>query len=134
MRISQNLSSRFDAVPGFITGIIGLLQKEFVISEEDIFNIRLALEEAVSNAIKHGNRLDPSLGVEVAVDCDGNNLTMVVKDHGQGFDFDKVPDPMLPQRRMHSFGRGIFLMKKVMDEVSFHDGGRSITMIKKLRR
>jgi len=134
MKISHALPSRFEAVPAFIAGIAERLLKEFSVSPEEIFDIRLALEEAITNAIKHGNRLDPELDVEVSITCDGEDLVMAVRNQGKGFDVKDVPDPTMPQTRMRSSGRGIFLIKKVMDEVTFHDGGREIKMVKKLRR
>ena len=132
MNISRKLPSRLDSVPGFISEIVDSLNKEFPISEEESFHIKLALEESLINAIKHGNRLNPDRIVDVSVISQKNKLTIRIKDQGEGFDFDNVPDPTTQKKVMKTSGRGVFLIRKIMDEVHFSDGGREIRMVKKL--
>ena len=134
MNISQQLPSRLDSIPGFISKAINELQEEFPLNEDDVFQLRLALEESLTNAIKHGNKLDPNLKVNVSIISQGDRLTIEVKDEGQGFDFNSVPDPTIKENVLMPSGRGVFLMRKIMDEVSFLDGGRRVRMVKTFRK
>ena len=132
MNILKQLPSRLEIVPQFISLVIDSLKKEFPLKEEDIFHVKLALEESLLNAIKHGNRLNPNLTVFVAVQCQANRLTISVKDQGNGFDYNNSPDPTTKEKLMMTSGRGVFLIRKIMDEVDFRDGGREIVMVKKI--
>ena len=130
MDIQQKLPSRADAVCTFIADALEGINKEFLPTEEDIFNIRLALEESLINAIKHGNKMSQDLMVDVAVISRGHRLIIIVKDQGEGFDFRHVPDPTDEDKLMKTSGRGIFLMRKTMDKVVFSDNGREVRMEK----
>ncbi|HEX9581065.1 MAG TPA: ATP-binding protein [Gemmatimonadales bacterium] len=96
------------------------------------FNLRVALAEALANAIIYGNRLDPGKIVEVRVVVTPSRLTVHVADEGDGFDPALVPDPTLPERLEEEDGRGLFLIRQLVDEVRFNDRGNAICMI--LRR
>ncbi len=132
MIISQKIPSQFNAVPPFISTVIHALEQEFSLTEEEVFDIKLVLEEALTNAIKHGNRLHSDLTVGVSVVTQGNSLLIDVKDQGKGFDANAVPDPTSQDKLMKTSGRGVFLIKKLMDDVSFYDEGRGIRMVKTL--
>lgn len=134
MHISEKLPSRVDLILHFISSVVEQLQKECLMNEEDLFSIKLALEESLINAIKHGNKFHPDLTVDVSVSFQKDCLMIKIKDHGQGFDANTIPDPTTDERLMKTSGRGIFLIKKLMDEVSFHDGGSEIWMVKKFFR
>lgn len=97
--------------------------------------VGLALREAVANAIKHGNGQDPSKRVDVAVELGESALSLSVADEGRGFDPDGVRDPLAPENRFRADGRGIFYMRKFMDEVSYSfspGGGTVVTLRKRL--
>ena len=132
MNIEKILPSRFEAIAEFITTLFDSLKTETSLTQEEAFDIKLALEESITNAIKHGNRFDPQRKVLIDVELLGGLLTIKVKDQGDGFDADKVPDPTKKDKLMKTSGRGVFLIKKIMDEVRFADGGREICMAKKL--
>ena len=133
MNISEQLPSRFDAVPPFIATVVKRLQTEFPLSEQDIFDIKLVLEESLTNAIKHGNQLKTHLSVDVSVMTEQNCLIMTVKDQGSGFDVNCVPDPTAQDKLMRTSGRGVFLIKKLMDEVRYANYGRELTMVKRFK-
>ena len=133
MSLTVLLPSRFEAVPGFLAKAVEFLQNRTPADTEEIFHLRLALEEALTNAIKHGNQLNPTLRVSVAVLFKGGNVLMTVEDKGKGFDDTRVPDPTAGMRVLKTSGRGVFLIKNVMDEVRFSRGGRKIRMVKKLK-
>jgi len=95
------------------------------------FEIELALEEALANAVVHGCGNDPSKKVEICVACDeSRGLLIVVRDPGPGFDPASIPSPIAGQRVFSEHGRGIFLISQLMDEVRFERGGTEIHMRK----
>ena len=132
MNISKTLPSSFEVIPSFTQDVLENLSKEITLEGDEIFNIKLVLEESMTNAIKHGNKLNPSSMIQATVSLAGNRLTMIVKDQGQGFDFKNVPDPTQRDHLLKTSGRGVFLIRKLMDDVSYHDGGREIRMVKVL--
>ena len=95
------------------------------------FAVELALREALSNAVIHGNGMDPTKLVEVRCRCEREKgVWLVVKDQGAGFDPNAVPDPLGSEALKADHGRGIHLIKLMMDEVSFERGGTEVHMRK----
>ena len=88
--------------------------------------------EAVINAILHGNKKDPAKQVHVDFELNDEALRIKIADEGAGLDPDTVPDPLAPENILRSSGRGIFLMRAIMDEVHFHqlNPGTEIELIK----
>lgn len=99
-------------------------------SEHEIFAIRLALEEALVNAIKHGNQLDPDKSVQVSYQVTAERFDVRIVDEGPGFNPEDVPDPTLPENLEKGCGRGVFLIREFMNEVSYHGRGNVVTMSK----
>lgn len=95
------------------------------------FAIRLALEEGLINAIKHGNQFDPKKKVHLEYHIDANQLDIILEDEGPGFERQVVPDPTLDENVEKCSGRGILLMEAYMDHVEWSRGGRRVHMIKK---
>ena len=100
--------------------------------EEHTFGIHLAVEEALMNAIKHGNQRDPEKFVEVEYHFNRTILQIVVQDEGEGFDPDDVPDPTLEENLELPSGRGLMLMKTFMTTVEYNDKGNCVSMEKDL--
>jgi len=97
----------------------------------DEFAVELALREALNNAVIHGNGADPDKLVEIRCRCErGKGIWLIVRDEGTGFDPSAVPSPLTEQGLVAERGRGIYLMKLMMDEVSFERGGSEIRMRK----
>ena len=99
--------------------------------------IGMAMREAVANAVKHGNRLDPDKRVLVKLESAGDDLTIVVGDEGGGFDPERISDPLAPENHLKTSGRGIFYIRTFMDDVSFsrgEGGGTVLTMRKDLSK
>jgi len=92
----------------------------------------IALREAVANSIVHGNQESPCKRVYVTCRCttDGE-VSITVEDEGQGFDSEAVLDPTMPENQLLTYGRGIYFMKTLMDEVRFERGGAVVHMQKK---
>ena len=99
-------------------------------SEHDIFSIKLALEEALVNAIKHGNQMDPDKRVFIAFHITAERFDIRITDEGPGFDPGEVPDPGDPQSLERPCGRGLLLMRCFMTEVRYHGKGNVISMSK----
>ena len=109
---------------------IELALQQIRFAEHDIFAIKLALEEALVNAIKHGNQMDPAKQVRVAYHVRADRFEVRITDEGQGFDPDDVPDPTAPENLERPCGRGLLLMRHYMTEVAYHDRGRAVHMSK----
>lgn len=101
---------------------------------EDFFgNILMAVTEAVTNAIQHGNKYDSTKEVEVSVvNANKEEIAFRIKDDGPGFNFNDLPDPTAPENIEKPNGRGIFLMKHLADQVTFNDQGRTVELKFKL--
>ena len=95
-------------------------------------NLRVGLSEALANAMLYGNDRDPDKRVKVEVAFQESKITARVTDEGRGFDPCGVADPTLGANLLRSQGRGIFLMRKLLDEVHFNDRGNSVTLVLKL--
>jgi len=110
-----------------------LLQEvgRFGYSESAVFAIKLALEEAINNAIRHGNHSDPHKHVTVRVELDVAVMTISVADEGPGFDPGGVPDPTADENLEKPSGRGIMLMRAYMDDVHYNQRGNEICMCKR---
>jgi serine/threonine-protein kinase RsbW len=102
---------------------------------EHLDEVRLALSEALANAIIHGNREDPSKRVHIWGACAGDEqLILMVTDEGEGFDPAAVPDPTMAENIFCDHGRGIFLMNRLMDSAEHRLGGRQVVLRKRVAR
>ncbi len=133
MRIIESIPSRLDLIPDFISAIIEKLLY-LPLDEDMIFRVKLCLHEAVINAVEHGNKLDSRLTVKVVITVDKNQLIIEVADQGEGFDYKKIPNPTSPANLSKTKGRGIFLIRNLMNKVSFHNKGQTIKMVKTLQK
>ena len=96
-------------------------------------HMTLAIREATANAMKHGNKQDPDKVAEVTFEIDAKTIMIRIQDQGEGFDPSGLPDPLAPENILKGTGRGIFLMRQLMDEVEFRfDGGSQVTLRKLL--
>lgn len=103
-------------------------------AEKEIFAIRLAVEEALVNAIKHGNKLDKTKHVRISYLVRDEHFEIVVDDEGPGFDPGEVPDPTDPENIERCCGRGLMLMKHYMCEVDYNRRGNSVRMRKQRKK
>jgi serine/threonine-protein kinase RsbW len=131
--IRESLGSRLELVPVFLRRAEGIWAP-LGFSSDDLFKIKLAMEEALTNAIRHGNRLDPGLSVEVTMRTDADKLILEIKDQGQGFIPDRVSDPTTHENKDKPHGRGVYLMRSLMDRVDFEEGGRLVRLTKFIRK
>ena len=99
-------------------------------SREDIFAVHLALEEALINAIKHGNKMDPKKEVKIEYLVTSDKVEISMTDEGVGFNPEIVPDPRLGENLYKSEGRGLLLIQSYMDEVEFNKQGNSMRIVR----
>ncbi len=102
----------------------------FGFGEKDIFGIRLGLEEAIVNAIRHGHKLDPNKRVQLAYCIDASQFLVEVRDEGPGFDPGNVPSPLAPENLERPGGRGVFLMNAYMTWIRYNETGNSVVLCK----
>ena len=99
-------------------------------SEEDIFAVHLALEEAFVNAVKHGNKMEPSKAVRVDFAVESDRIEISMTDEGEGFDPEVIPDPRYGDNLYKPAGRGMLLIRSFMDVVEYSKQGTSVRMIR----
>ncbi len=100
----------------------------FNINEDYYGNILVALTEAVNNAIYHGNNANPSKSIDIAFKSFDDHVSFIVKDEGNGFNYDNLPDPTNPENIEKPNGRGVFLMRNLADKVTFEDNGSKVCL------
>jgi len=132
-RRSFKLSSTMDSV-GEVEAAADQLATEAGLDEDQRFHIAMAVREAAINAVLHGNEYDPARQIEVSLENTGKDLMITIADQGRGFDPDKVPDPLAKENLLRGTGRGIFLIRSLMDEVHFRQlhPGTELTLVKHL--
>lgn len=99
-------------------------------NSQNVFAIKLALEEAMINAIKHGNKLDMKKHVHIGYAVSPTTVEIVIEDEGPGFTREEIPDPTLEENLTKCSGRGILLIEAYMTRVEYSKGGRRLRMIK----
>jgi len=107
---------------------------EVGLDEDQRFHISMAVREATVNAVLHGNEYDPARMIDVTFENTGVDFVFKIADEGHGFDPDHLPDPLAPENLLRGTGRGIFLIRSLMDEVHFRQlhPGTELTLIKHL--
>lgn len=119
------------AIPIVTDGVVAIMEEQHW-PKEDVAAVQLALQEALANAVRHGCRGDRSRYVRCSVICEkAGEVVMVVRDPGPGFDPGAVADPLDVDGILKPSGRGLLLIRKLMDDVRFADGGREVRMRKR---
>jgi serine/threonine-protein kinase RsbW len=110
------------------------LATEAGLDEDQRFHIGMAVREAAINAVLHGNEYDPGRHIDVSLENTGKDLVFVIADEGHGFNPEQVADPLAAENLLRGTGRGIFLIRSLMDEVHFRQlhPGTELTLIKHL--
>ena len=98
--------------------------------ERDVFGVRLAIEEALVNAIKHGNQMDPSKTVRIACRIAAHMVRIEIEDQGPGFQIEDVPDPTADENLERPCGRGIMLMRAFMSSIVYNESGNLVILEK----
>lgn len=131
LKLSVTLKADTGAIDSVVQGIMAIV-KQMQCSDGKADVIEIALAEALANAIIHGAKSDPSQLIECDVACDeARGMLIVVRDPGQGFDPENIPNPCYGESLYSNHGRGIYLINQLMDEVKFLKNGAEIHMIKR---
>lgn len=104
------------------------IRNKYNVSEDMFGNMLVAITEAVTNAIYHGNDSDPSKMVSISCTHSPGAIVFTIADEGTGFDYYNLPDPTAPENLEKECGRGIFLMKHLTDQLIFSENGRVVEM------
>jgi serine/threonine-protein kinase RsbW len=127
MENELNFTSKIDNLV-IIEKLIDDLSERFNFSSEVYGNILVAMVEAVNNAILHGNKSNTTKFVRVKYYINDHYITFVVKDEGTGFNINEVPDPTLSENLEKPNGRGLFLMKNLVDNIRFLSNGSEVEL------
>lgn len=126
---------RLNSVPesiNYIENLVSDIRDELALNDDTYGNMLVALTEAVTNAIYHGNKGDEHKSIDVSYYLHQDCITFCVGDEGVGFDYYNIPDPTSPDRLDQANGRGLFLMKHLADQVIFSDKGRTVELYFKI--
>lgn len=117
--------------PESITLLENLIEEvadKYQISEDTFANMMTCLNEAVNNAIIHGNKLDPNKTVIINADVEHKRIIWTITDEGPGFDYNNLPDPTAPDRLEELTGRGVFILKHLADQCIFNASGNEVEL------
>jgi serine/threonine-protein kinase RsbW len=131
LEIKASIPSDINAISPLVDRIMRLVEGAHCVASEE-YAVELALREALNNAVVHGNRQNARKLVHIRCRCRvGKGISLVVSDRGEGFDARTVPDPLAAGNFLAEHGRGIQLMKSMMDLVSFQRRGTEVRMHKR---
>lgn len=125
MEKSISIQSRIENI-NIIEKLIDEISEEAKINSEVYGKMLIATVEAVNNSIVHGNKEDESKTVTVSFNINDDKICVFIQDEGPGFNYDKVPDPTVPENIENIHGRGVYLMRHLADEVVFHGNGNKV--------
>jgi serine/threonine-protein kinase RsbW len=131
VELRQSLPSRIAAISPFADQLMRFILN-FRSADGSETDIEMALHEALANAVIHGSGENSCKRVYVECRCymDGE-VSITVRDQGRGFDYNAIPNPTFRENLLLTYGRGIYLMKTLMDEITFEEGGAVVMMRKK---
>jgi serine/threonine-protein kinase RsbW len=119
---------------GLMNGVLDYLQERVAklgLIHPERSNLFVALDEAFVNAVKHGNKNDPTKLLKITADLSPTEAAFTVEDEGEGFDIREIPDPCDPENLFRTSGRGVLLIYNIMDEVEYNAQGNRVKMIKR---
>jgi serine/threonine-protein kinase RsbW len=132
MVIEQKLKLALKDIPRLVEDILEKMES-LGIYDDIPMELRLAIEEALTNAVKHGNKLDPEKKVLIRIETFPDSVQIEVEDEGAGFDTGKVPSPTDDENIWKTSGRGVFLIRHFMDKAEYSEGGRRLKLCKCLK-
>jgi serine/threonine-protein kinase RsbW len=133
LRFYEVIPSTLEALDEVIDMLL-ILAREMKCSTHELDEVELAMREALANAVIHGNRRDPKKKVAIRCYCQPDRgMLLVIDDEGPGYDPAKVPNPTHAECLMETHGRGLFLMRRLMDRVRVSRKGTRVTLVKRLK-
>lgn len=134
LQVHQSIQSEVSAISPLVDKFMAFIKKCQCVPGSEI-DVEISLREAVANGVIHGNHQDPSKYVYVDCCCVPNQeVSILVRDEGLGFNSAELPDPTAAEQLHSIHGRGIYLMKTLMDEVHFERSGTAVYMRKRLAK
>ena len=127
LKSDRNEIRKFEILLEQVNSVFNLAMEKFI-------NLQIATSEAVINAIVHGNKENPEKNVYIIIEYDDSVLIVKIKDEGEGFDVDKLPDPTSNENILKEHGRGIFIIRSLVDDfkcISSHKGTEYILSVRK---
>lgn len=126
------LPSRIESIDEAVNKALNFAS-EIGFPEEVFYPIDMAVREAVTNAVKHGNLLDETINVEITFSNRNGDFEISIRDFGEGFEIEEIPDPTNPENLLKASGRGILFIRTFMDDVEWskHSGGGTIITMRK---
>jgi len=128
-----SLPSQIETVAAAAAAVAEFISRSGI-SDDAAFGIDMAVREAVTNAVLHGNRKDDNKTVDIVLKSSPDAVEISVHDQGPGFNPEDVPDPTAKENILKTSGRGIFFMRTFMDEVDWlirPEGGTTVRMLKR---
>lgn len=129
--IEETVTMNFASEPqniSLIEPLVTSVLEKHQISHDVFGNMLVAITEATNNAIQHGNKMDPKKLVHITYTVDDKMIHFTIQDEGPGFNPDNLPDPTDPENIEKPHGRGVFLMKRLADLVTFEDNGTRVCL------
>jgi len=122
--------SSHEAVEAIIDRLSHVI-RDLPLSDTARYRLQFVVHEALTNAVTHGNRVDPAKLVTATCRCGPDQVTVTIEDEGEGFDPGSVPDPTAEPNILRESGRGIFLMRSYADACRFENGGRRVVLVQR---
>ena len=129
-RIVMKMPSELRHLDGVLDYLSDRMLNFGIVTLDDA-EVLIALDEAIVNAVKHGNKCDPRKAVHIVAEFNAEGARFTISDEGAGFAREKVPDPTDPCRLLEPSGRGLLLINHIMDEVCFNKSGNRVEMFKR---
>lgn len=133
--LHERIAFKMPSDLAYLDGVLDYLNERMLklgILKQGDSDILIALDEAIVNAIKHGNRCDPRKAVHIVAEFNADGARFTIADEGAGFSREKVPDPTDPCRLLEPSGRGLLLINHIMDEVCYNTAGNRLEMFKRV--
>ena len=133
--VQIDIQSSFEMVD-LVQVVFESLSSEVGFDSDSSHWMSVAIRESVTNAVRHGNKLDQQKRVVICFEVGDDEFSVSVEDEGEGFDPDGIPDPLAEENLLRASGRGVFFMKNFMDEVTYEfepDRGTRVTMVKRVQ-
>ena len=135
--LEERISFRMPSDIKLLDGVLEYLNERMLrlgLVQPEESELIIALDEAIVNAIKHGNKCDTSKSVTITAEFTAEATRFIIADEGPGFKLCNVPDPTDPCRLLEPNGRGLYLINHIMDEVRFNEAGNLLMMVKRVAR
>ncbi len=117
-KLELNLASGEETI-NQIESKLDEMRKLITLTDEKFFNLMIAITEGINNAIYHGNKYNYSKKILFRIEASDNEIEVFIQDEGKGFNPEEVPDPREPENIIKNSGRGIFIIKALMNDVKF---------------